>query len=149
MHCIRAAVSPTSSVLKTDQLQCMGQDGNTAHYLIEWLPPDNIMDFDLAYYEVNLMTPNTSIVLLCINSTAIISFNLTIKSVTVSIVAVSQCGQRGAAVETPTLLGTCQSPASSSMSLKLSSMWTMLITACWLFNYYDACFLISVNRWFL
>ena len=103
------------------------QDGNTAQYLLEWMPPDNIMDFDLAYYEVNLMTPNTSVVLLCINTTAIISFNLTIESVNVSVVAVSQCGQRGAAVETPTQLGTCQSPASSSM--KLSPMWAMLITA--------------------
>ena len=129
MHCIRAAVSPTSSVLKTDQLQCMGQDRNTAQYLLEWMPPDNIMDFDLAYYEVNLMTPNTSVVLLCINTTAIISFNLTIESLNVSIVAVSQCGQRGAAVETPTQLGTCQSPASSSMKLKLSSMWATLLTA--------------------
>ena len=131
--------SPNVSVLKTDQLRCMGQDGNRAQYLLEWIPPDNIMDFDLAHYEVIIMTPNVNKSLLCINNTAIVSFNRTISGVqsvvNVSIVAVTQCGQRGAAMESPIQLGVCQSPVSSAINLKLSSLWAMLLVAGSYFNY--------------
>lgn len=119
-------------MLKADQLRCVGQDGNrNTQYLLEWMPPDNIMDFDLAHYEVQLMGPNTmNKVLLCINTTAIVSLNPTVadmQSIAISIVAVTQCGQRGAAaMEGSIRLGICQS-TSSSLNLKLIPLWAMLI----------------------
>ena len=132
-------VSPNKPVLKADQLRCVGQDGNrNTQYLVEWMPPDNIMDFDLAHYEVQLMGPNTmNKVLLCINTTAIVSLNPTVadmqstvadmQSIAISIVAVTQCGQRGAAaMEGSIRLGICQS-TSSSLNLKLIPLWAMLI----------------------
>ena len=130
--CAYYTVSPNKPVLKADWLRCVGQDGNrSTQYLLEWMPPDNIMDFDLAHYEVQLMGPNTmNKVLLCINTTAIVSLNPTVadmQSVAISIVAVTQCGQRGAAMERSVQLGTCQSPASSSLNLNLIPLWAMLI----------------------
>lgn len=125
-------VSPNKPVLKADQLRCVGQDGNrNTQYLLEWMPPDNIMDFDLAHYEVQLIGPNTmNKVLLCINTTAIVSLNPTVadmQSIAISIVAVTQCGQRGAAaMEGSIRLGICQS-TSSSLNLKLIPLWAMLI----------------------
>lgn len=130
--CAYYTVSPNKPVLKADRLRCVGQDGNrSTQYLLEWMPPDNIMDFDLAHYEVQLMGPNTmNKVLLCINTTTIVSLNPTVadtQSIAISIVAVTQCGQRGAAaMEGSIRLEICQS-TSSSLNLKLIPLWAMLI----------------------
>ena len=128
-----AAQPRESALIESNQLECMGQGENTAQYFLEWAPPNNIDEFDLSYYEIKITgpSPNMDKTLLCVNNSAIVSFDLSanLDVVMVSIVAVNQCGQRGVAMERSIRLGTCQ--LSASVNLKLSSLyvWILLLIA--------------------
>ena len=122
-----------------NQLGCVGQNENTSQYLLEWMPPDNINDFDLSYYEINIITsPSIIQTMRCIDTSTIFLLDATTDDIgtmiSVSIVAVNQCGQRGNATESNIMvqLEKCQSPVpdSSSVALKISaSLQALLLIA--------------------
>ena len=92
------AVVPDKPALKiVNQLACVGQNENTSQYLLEWIPPDNIDNFDLSYYEVNITSPSINKTFRCIETSTIFLLNATTDDimVNISIVAVNLCGQRG------------------------------------------------------
>ena len=121
-----------------DQLGCVGQNENISQYLLEWLPPDNIDNFDLSHYEVNITGPSINRTFRCIETSTIFLLNATTDDVMVnaSIVAVNLCGQRGNAMENTSMiqLEKCQSPDSSSIALKISSSLGLLLLILTLFT---------------
>ena len=130
------------AVMSVDQLECVGINETFSHYRLKWMPPDNINDFDLSHYEVTVTGPSTNLTIRCIDTSTI--FQLTLDAATdddddisINIVAVSQCGQRGMAADLKNTsmvqLNKCKSPApapvpnSSKFALKVSaSLWAAL-----------------------
>ena len=117
------------AVVSVDQLECVG----ISHYLLKWMPPDNINKFDLSHYEVTVTGPSTNLTMRCIDTSTI--FPLTLDAATdddidINIVVVSQCGQRTTSMHM-VQLGKCKSPVpvrnSSEFTLKASaSLWATL-----------------------
>ena len=126
---VYAAVPDKPKVV--DQLGCVGQNENTSQYLLEWVPPDNIDNFDLSHYEVNITGPSINRTFRCIDTSTILLLNATTDDimVNISIVAVNLCGQRGNATESTSMiwLRKCQSSGSSSITLKISSILGALL----------------------
>lgn len=135
------AVPNKAVVMTVDQLGCVGQNENTSQYLLKWMPPDNINDFDLSHYEVNITGPNVkqTLSIRCIDTSTTFLLAATtdvLMDISVSLVAVNQCGQRG----TVTICNCsnmvqpvrkCQSsvvPNSSVVAPKiLTSLWAVLL----------------------
>ena len=126
------------AVRTVNQLGCVGQNENTSQYLLVWMPPDNINNFDLSHYEINIVGPSINQTMRCIETSTIFPLDATTGDVdimiSISIVAVNRCGQRGNATESSSViqLGKCQSPVtvpgSSSVALKVSaSLWALLL----------------------
>ena len=120
-------------VMNVDQLVCVGINETITHYLLKWMPPDNINDFDLSHYEVTITGPSTNLTMRCIDTSTI--FQVTRDAATddddisINIVAVNQCGQRGMAADLKSTsmvqLKKCKSPVpvpnSSKFVLKVSA----------------------------
>ena len=136
-----AGVPDEVAVRIVNQLGCVGRNENTSQYLLEWMPPDNIDDFDLSHYEINITGPSINQTIRCIETSTIFLLDATTADVdstgimvSISIVAVNRCGQRGNITESSSTiqLGKCQSPVpdSSSIALKISvSLWALLLIA--------------------
>ena len=108
-----------------NQLGCVEQNENISQYLLEWMPPDNIDNFGLSHYEVNITGPSINRTFRCIETSTIFQLNMTTDDImiNVSIVAVNLCGQRGNAMDNTSVIqlpGKCQSPNSSVIILKVS-----------------------------
>ena len=125
-------------VMNVDQLECVGINENISHYLLKWMPPDNINDFDLSHYEVTVTGPSTNLTMRCIDTSTIIPLTLDAATddddIDINIVVVSQCGQRNTSMHM-VQLKKCKSPVpvpnSSKFPLKVSaSLWaTVLLIA--------------------
>ena len=122
------------AVMSVDQLECVGINETISHYLLKWMTPDNINDFDLSHYEVTITGPSTNLTMRCIDTSMI--FRLTLDAATddddigINIVVVSQCGQRNTSMHM-VQLKKCKSPLpvpnSSEFTLKVSaSLWAAL-----------------------
>ena len=115
---------PTLKIVNQLGCTCVGQNENTSQHLLEWIPPDNIDDFDLSHYEVNITSPSINMTFRCIDTSIIFPLNATTDDITVnvSIVAVNLCGLMGSAMESTCMiwLRKCQSSGSLSITLKIS-----------------------------
>ena len=135
---MHAAVPDEAIVMSVDQLGCVGINENISHYLLKWMPPDNINDFDLSHYEVTITGPST---VGCIDTSTIFTLNLDATmddtednatvNVSINVVAINQCGQRGIATESTNgmvlPLRKCISN-SSEVTLKTSALlWVALL----------------------
>ena len=135
------AVPNKAVVMTVDQLGCVGQNENTSQYLLKWMPPDNINDFDLSHYEVNITGPSVkqTLSIRCIDTST--TFLLTpttdvLMNISVSLVAVNQCGQRGIVTtcncsSMVQLVRKCQSSAAPNSSIVapkiLALLWAALL----------------------
>ena len=124
------------AVMNVDQLECVGINETISHYLLKWMPPDNINDFDLSHYEVTVRGPSTNLTMRCIDTSTIFQL-VTLDaatddddiSININIVAVNQCGQRGMAADLKSTsmvqVKKCKSlvpvPNSSKFALKVSA----------------------------
>ena len=105
------------------------------------MPPDNIDNFDLFHYEVNIIGPSINRTFRCIETSTILLLNTTTDIniiFNICIVAVNLCGQRGNAMENTSVvqLGKCQSPNSSVITLKISSTLVALLLIATVFTPY-------------
>ena len=124
------------AIMSVDQLECVGINETISYYHLKWMPPDNINDFDLSHYEVTVTGPSTNLIMRCIDTSTILQITLDAATddddVSINIVAVSQCGQRGMAADLKSTsmvqLKKCKSvPNSSKFALKVSaSLWAAL-----------------------
>ena len=118
------------AVVSVDQLECVG----ISHYLLKWMPPDNINKFDLSHYEVTITGPSTNLTRRCINTSTV--FQLTLDTaatdnddigINIITVVVSQCGQRNTSMHMVQLKKCKSVPNSSEFTLKVSaSLWAAL-----------------------
>ncbi|MCG8626384.1 MAG: hypothetical protein MJE68_30845, partial [Proteobacteria bacterium] len=128
--------------MSVDQLGCVGINENISQYLLKWIPPDNINNFDLSHYEVTVTGPSANLTVGCIDTSTTFILNLgatmddtednATVNVRINVVAVNQCGQRGIATESTNgmvlPLRKCMSN-SSEVTLKMSAiLWVALLS---------------------
>ena len=97
---------PSVSTLASNMLECIGVGNKSAQFYLTWSEPENMDSFDLDYYNINVTTPNSVTNVRSVQPFTIINMdiatimesadiNFESSGVSIDIVAVSKCGQRG------------------------------------------------------
>ena len=94
------------STLSSTMLECIGVSNKTAQFYLTWSEPENMDSFDLDYYNITITTPNSVTNVRSVQPFTIINVdiatimesadnNIESSGVSIDIVAVSKCGQKG------------------------------------------------------
>lgn len=114
--------------LNDNQLVCIKEDEKRSLCYLEWEPPSNINNFDLDRYDVTTTDQSASVVVASVNTSTVLAINPTSKLVNVSIVAITECGQRGNEISLQVMVQNL--PCSSSSTTPVAKQWSYKFLVC-------------------
>lgn len=115
------------STLVSNRSKCIRVSDNTAHFRLTWTEPENMDSFDLDFYNITITTLNSvtngrsvqpfTIIYVDVVTIDSADNNTESSEVSIDIVAVSKCGQRGMSNPTSVQLqytNSCVQPKSNN-----------------------------------